>query len=72
MQLYENNTCSFVIKVWVEPNDDPTALPVWRGHITHVGSERRQYFQELATVLAFVNEYLKNLGIVTDDPNGRS
>jgi hypothetical protein len=57
-ELGASETHSFVIKVWCEePAHDPIPA-LWRGHITHVPSGRRQYFQDLTVVLSFVGPYL--------------
>lgn len=63
MHLYEHNTCSFVVKVWVEPNDDPAGTAVWRGHITHVFSGERRYFADLAALSDFMRPYLRLMGV---------
>lgn len=63
MQAYEDSTCSFIVKVWVEPNDDPAAIPVWRGHITHVVSGERRYFADLTLVITFIQRYLAQMGL---------
>lgn len=63
MQAYEESNCSFVVKIWVEPKDDPAAIPVWRGHITHVISGERRYFTDLTLVIAFIQRYLAQMGI---------
>lgn len=66
MELYERNTCSFIVKVWREPNDAPLAQSQWRGHITHVFTGRRQYFDHLATITNFIATYLVEMGASTD------
>ncbi|MFN8488147.1 MAG: hypothetical protein U0350_11180 [Caldilineaceae bacterium] len=63
MESYEHNTCSFILKIWVEDSDYPTDAVLWRGHVTHVGSGKRQYFEDLSTALNFVLPYLKAMGI---------
>ena len=63
MDSYEHNSCSFILKIWVESSDFPTETVLWRGHVTHVGSGKRQYFADLSTALNFVLPYLKAMGI---------
>lgn len=65
MALYERNTCSFIVKVWVEENDEQHH-DHWRGHITHVVSGKRQYFEDLAVVGDFIMSYLTEMGISFD------
>ena len=36
---------------------------IWRGHITHVPSGKRQYIKELDEMKQFVLPYLKQLGV---------
>jgi hypothetical protein len=62
MELYERNTCSFIVKVWVEDSDKETKQFFWRGHITHVITGRRQYFEDITTMGNFVTHYLKEMG----------
>lgn len=66
MELYERNTCSFVVKVWVENSDNRTDSVLWRGYITHIASGRRQYFEKLSNVLVFIVPYLEVMGIKID------
>lgn len=63
LESYEADQCSFVVKIWVEERTDSGEDVLWRGHITHVPSNKRQYFQELDMMTAFVTAYLKELGI---------
>jgi hypothetical protein len=66
MNLYERNTCSFIVKVWVEGNDDDAGVALWRGHITHVLSGKRQYFEDLTTIYSFITPYLEEIGVAID------
>lgn len=59
MELYEHNTCSFIIKLWVEELGDSANPPHWRGHITHVHSGQRRYFEDLAYIGHFILLYLE-------------
>lgn len=67
MALYEHNTCSFIVKVWVEENDDQNHND-WRGHITHVFSGKRQYFDDLASTVNFILPYLEEMVVAVDKP----
>ena len=62
MELYERNTCSFIVKVWLEDSDEETGQYFWRGHITHVFTRRRQYFEDVAIMNDFITHYLKEMG----------
>jgi hypothetical protein len=55
MDLAESKVHSFIIKLWLE--GDATTF-VWHGHITHVPSGERRYFNKLSGITDFVSEYL--------------
>lgn len=63
MESYERNTCSFIVKVWIEECADPTDHYHWRGHITHVHNGKRQYFENLANIVNFILPYLEELTV---------
>lgn len=63
MDLYEHNTCSFIVKVWIEPNGETVTQPLWRGHITHVFTGQRQHFNNLTAIVDFVATYLEGMGV---------
>ncbi len=58
MDVPEAHTHSFVIKVWLEETSEEASQIIWRGHITHVPSGVRRYFQELVVISDFVQSYL--------------
>ena len=62
-QFIEPDTHSFVVKIWVDDRDEKTGRVIWRGHITHVASRRRQYFDGLSGLIVFLLPYLKALNI---------
>lgn len=61
--LVEFNTHSFIVKIWLEETAEETNKPIWRGHITHVPSGKRNYFQDLNGINAFVTPFLERLGV---------
>ena len=65
MEAYERNTCSFIVKVWLEEIDEPDAK-TWRGHITHVFNHKRRYVEDLDAVTDFIAHYLKEMGAKID------
>jgi hypothetical protein len=69
MDLYEHNTRSFIVKVWVEPRGDSTAEPLWRGHITQVYTSQRQYFEDLAVMVDFIRHSLEEIGVSNERIN---
>lgn len=63
MELYEHNTCAFIVKVWVERSDEQADQSFWRGYITHVFSGNRQYFEEMSMITKFITPYLAEMGV---------
>ena len=61
--LPENTIHSFVIKIWVEDVTKKSQV-VWRGHITHIPSQRRRYFYDYISLQQFIETYLQ-----ASDPN---
>lgn len=59
MDLPEAHTHSFVIKIWLEENPQEASQALWRGHITHVPSGTRRYFQDLTVIADFMQPYLQ-------------
>ncbi|HZD11180.1 MAG TPA: hypothetical protein VE553_07545 [Candidatus Binatia bacterium] len=54
---------SFVVKIWLEEAEDEAHRAVWRGHITHVRSGKRVYFQDLGAMISFLVPYLGEMGV---------
>ena len=46
MDEIESDTQSFIVKVWVEDHAEEAGHRVWRGHITHVSSNKRRYLNK--------------------------
>ena len=53
---------SFVIRIWTEEEATETEDVIWRGHITHIPSNERRYFEKLDTVTEFISYYTKPPG----------
>ncbi|RME01413.1 MAG: hypothetical protein D6816_12340 [Bacteroidetes bacterium] len=60
MDQIELSNHSFLIRIWREEG----ARPAWRGHITHIPSGERRYFEELSTISLFVLPYLEEMGVL--------
>jgi hypothetical protein len=60
--VHQPDTHSFIVKVWREETIEKTNEVKWRGHITHVSSGERQYFQNLPGILTFIMPYLERMG----------
>ena len=63
MEEPEGRTHSFVVTVWLEEARAETPDATWRGHITHVQSGTRRYFDRLSVIADFVAPYLESLGV---------
>jgi len=62
MEQSEFNTHSFVVKVWLEETVEESGQARWRGHITHVQSGQREYFENLDRITDFIAPYLTSMG----------
>lgn len=61
MSALETAVHSFIVRIWFEEEvDAKTGRLRWRGHITHVSSNRRQYFEDLEILKRFVIQFLQN------------
>ena len=67
MALLETTTHSFVVKVWLEEPITSFKDGRWRGHITHVPSNHRRYFDDLEVMKQFVRFYLESM--ISDSQN---
>ena len=54
---------SFVVRIWLEEIAGKHGQTVWRGHVTHVPSNARCYFENLAVLPVFVASYLRDSGV---------
>ncbi len=61
MELLESHTHSFIVKIWLEETAAEAGRATWRGHITHVPSNVRRYFEELDQIKHFVAPYLQSM-----------
>lgn len=63
MNQHDPNTLSFIIRIWREEEAPETGHVIWRGHVTHVPSGKRSYFQDMDTVRIFMESYLQEIGV---------
>lgn len=59
----EANSHPFVIRIWLEETVEEAGTAVWRGHITHVPSGKRQYLTDLDDIITFITPYLESMGV---------
>jgi hypothetical protein len=58
---------SFIIRFWPEEVDADSGRTKWRGHVTHVTSNRRRYIKKLQDINDFITDYLVDLNAdITD------
>ncbi len=63
MNLFEDQTAAFMLRIWVERRELAGAPVEWRGLIEHVTSGQRHYTKDLTTMLHFVKQYMVELGV---------
>jgi len=66
VEPYEESTCSFVVRVWVEETGAEFGQRQWRGHVTHIPTGRQQYFADCRTLSSLVASYLQSMGAAVD------
>ena len=59
----EPSTNSFIVKIWVEETAEEGGVARWRGHITHVPSGQRRYFEDLDDLPLFMAQYLEKMNV---------
>jgi hypothetical protein len=55
MDLFESRTHSFMIKIWLEDEEQKK----WRGHVTHIPDGKRRHFESMNDILTFISTYLE-------------
>ena len=63
MDIYEESSNTFIIKIWLEETAGEANFATWRGHITHIPGGKRRYLKELNDVTAFILPFLKDMGV---------
>ena len=51
-----DNTQAFIMRIWYEETGGPNAALIRRGSIEHVRSKKRICFDELESILPFIEE----------------
>ena len=59
----EFNVHSFIVKVWLVKDATKNRGKTWQGHITHVPSGEKRDLTNLGEITAFIEPYLKAMGI---------
>lgn len=58
----DEDTHSFIIRIWNAAEDRPGKPSAWRGSIDYVGNDKRLYFNDLNSVVYFIHEQVDSLG----------
>lgn len=62
-QLFEDNTHSFIVRIWLEETTEQADQGTWRGCVTHLPSGEQCYIKDLDGLLDFVSTYLRAMGV---------
>lgn len=57
MRDFRSDGHTFVLRLWLE-EPAVSGATAWRGHITHVLDDERQYVESLDDIAAFIARYL--------------
>ena len=63
VETSEGNAHPFIVRIWLEETTLVSGHAKWRGHITHVPSGNRQYFESLDEINTFIRPYLEGIGV---------
>ncbi len=58
MARFDQETHSFIIRLWREHRDQPEEIAIWRGWIEHLPSGQRHYFKDTEGLHDIVFDYL--------------
>lgn len=67
MSLLEDQSASFIVRIWCERGEGRASHGEWRGSIEHVQSSQKAFFRELAAIERFMRPHLDALGIDIHD-----
>lgn len=54
--MLKSDSEAFIIRIWQENGFQTREEAVWRGSITHVGSNQQLYFCDLNSIVEFIND----------------
>ena len=67
MKSIKEITHSFIVRIWIEPQERKDAEPIWRGVIEDVEDDERVYFDHLDKMNTYFAKYLGKIGIKIGD-----
>jgi len=59
----EQNTHTFIVRIWLEKSAEEAGRATWRGRVTHVPSGEERTVETLDQITAFVTHYLRTMGV---------
>jgi hypothetical protein len=62
LDIFEEKTQVFTIRIWFERREIPGAPPVWRGLIRNERTDEQQFFQEVEDMVEFIEHALRETG----------
>ncbi|HSC78921.1 MAG TPA: hypothetical protein VLC08_01080 [Chitinolyticbacter sp.] len=63
MTLLEDQSASFIVRIWRERGETEDGPGEWRGSIEHVQTGKRSFFRELRAIERFMAPLLQEIGI---------
>lgn len=63
MDLFEESTHSFIIKIWREWTGKKSKPATWRGHITHVPDGEQRVVSGFDDISDFILPYIEAIGV---------
>ena len=66
MSTYEENTRSFILRIWIEQSDNEDRETYWRGEIRSVSNKDRLFFEHMPKALEFIDIQVKEIGVELD------
>ena len=51
-----DDTQSFILRIWNDASAGSGRMKIWRGSIVHVGSGKRIYFHDLNSITPFIQK----------------
>jgi hypothetical protein len=66
VDIGESKIQSFIVKVWLEDDDEDPDVTLIHGHITHVPSGERHYIRKVGEVPLVIRSRLERMGIALE------
>ncbi len=63
MSLIEENTHSFIVKIWLEETVEENGRATWKGYVMDVSTNQRHYLKNLTEIADFIAPYLERMQV---------